>query len=136
MLIGELSIRTGFTRDTIRFYEKKGLIRDGKDERRDNGYKEYSEETAQRLKSIKLMKSFGFTLNEISELLDLIDINQATCGKVSDKAEKKIQLLDEKIKELTEIKTSLRDGLKCCSGDSCHSSSPEENCPAIIAGEM
>ena len=53
MLIGELSKACGLSRDTIRFYEKHGLIAVGKRERRFNNYKEYSEETLKRLLSIK-----------------------------------------------------------------------------------
>ena len=133
MLIGELSKRCGLSRDTIRFYEKHGLIAVGHKERRFNNYKEYSEETLQRLQSIKLIKSFGFTLNEASDLLDLIDVNQATCNNVSEKIGEKVQLLDEKIKELINIRTLLLNGLKNCQGTSCNPLTPEDNCPIIVA---
>lgn len=133
MLIGELSKRSGLSRDTIRFYEKQGLISIGRKERRFNNYKEYSEETLQRLQSIKLIKSFGFTLNEAADLLDLIDVNQATCNNVSDKISNKVQLLDEKIKELITIRTLLLNGLKNCQESSCSPSMPDDNCPIIVA---
>ncbi len=83
MLIGELSSKTGLSRDTIRFYEKQGLISVARKERRFNNYEEYSEETLQRLLSVKVIKSFGFTLNEASDLLDMIEMNEATCNNVS-----------------------------------------------------
>ena len=133
MLIGELSNRCGLSRDTIRFYEKHGLIAVGRKERRFNNYKEYSEETLQRLQSVKLIKSFGFTLNEASDLLDLIDVNQATCNNVSEKISDKVQMLDEKIKELINIRTLLLNGLKNCQGSSCTPTTLEENCPIIVA---
>lgn len=133
MLIGELSKRSGLSRDTIRFYEKHGLITVGRKERRFNNYKEYSEDTLQRLQSVKLIKSFGFTLNEASDLLDLIDVNQATCNNVSDKIGEKVQLLDGKIKELINIRTMLLNGLKNCQGTSCNPSTPDDNCPIIVA---
>lgn len=133
MLIGELSKRCGFSRDTIRFYEKHGLISVGKKERRFNNYKEYSEETLKRLLSIRRVKSFGFTLNEASELLDMIDVNQATCNNVSDKIEEKVSLLDEKIRELIRIRTQLLDGLQKCKGSACNPAHPEDNCEMIVA---
>lgn len=136
MLIGEVSIKTGLSRDTIRFYEKKGLIEVGRKERRDNGYKEYSKDTLMRLKSIKLMKGFGFTLNEVSDLLNLMDLNEATCASVESLAREKMELIKMKIIELEQIKKMLQDGLSNCKGTACNPNLPEENCPAIVAGEM
>src|SRR3989338_1716476 len=72
MLIGELSKRTGLTKDTIRFYEKQGLIPEARKIHTFNNYKEYTEETLNRLLTIKKVKSFGFTLNESAELLDMV----------------------------------------------------------------
>ncbi|MDR3715349.1 MAG: MerR family transcriptional regulator [Puia sp.] len=75
MLIGELVLKSGLSRDTIRFYEKQGLIKIGCKQRRNNNYKEYSEEVLKRLHTIKRMKNFGFTLNEAAGLLDMIEAN-------------------------------------------------------------
>lgn len=136
MLIGEVSSKTGLSRDTIRFYEKKGLIEIGGKERRDNGYKEYSNDTLMRLKSIKLMKGFGFTLNEISDLLDLMVVNEATCTNVESLAREKIEIIKKKISELEQIKKSLQDGLSNCKVTICNTSLPEENCPAILADKI
>src|SRR6266702_4285593 len=100
MLIGELSAKTGLSRDTIRFYEKQGLIEVSRKQRRDNNYKEYSGEVLDRLQTIKRMKNFGFTLNEVADLLDMIEVNEATCDNVSGLIEKKVELLDTKIREM------------------------------------
>ena len=135
MLIGELSKRCGLSRDTIRFYEKHGLISVGRKERLFNNYKDYSEETLQRLMSVKLIKSFGFTLNEASSLLDMIEMNEATCTNVSDKIKEKVRLLDEKIKELRKIKTLLLNGMKNCQGV-CNPSKTEENCHIVVAPKV
>ena len=69
MLIGELAAKSGLSRDTIRFYEKQGLISVSWKERRDNNYKEYSDEVLETLLTIKRVKSFGFTLNEAADLI-------------------------------------------------------------------
>ncbi|MFN0293524.1 MerR family transcriptional regulator [Pedobacter helvus] len=59
MLIGELVAKTGLSRDTVRFYEKQGLIAVGRKQRRENNYKEYSDEVLERLLTIKRLKNFG-----------------------------------------------------------------------------
>jgi DNA-binding transcriptional MerR regulator len=82
MLIGELSKRSGLTSDTIRFYEKQGLIKIGRREWRVNNYKEYPESVLRRLLLLKKIKSYGFTLNESAEIIALIDANLASCDRV------------------------------------------------------
>lgn len=74
MLIGELSAKTGLSRDTIRFYEKQGLIKVSRGQRRDNNYKEYPEEVVDRLLTVKRLKGLGFTLNESGDLLAMIGL--------------------------------------------------------------
>src|SRR5205085_653931 len=117
MLIGELSKRTGCSRDTIRFYEKLGLIKLDKKQRRLNNYKEYSNETAQRLLSINRAKSFGFTLSEISELIFLEEQNSISCAILSEKIGIKIDDIDRKIKELTVLKNKLIFSVENCHGN-------------------
>ena len=71
MLIGELDERTGLTKDTIRFYEKKGLIALDRKSRRENNYKEYPAQVLEKLMLIRKLKDMGFTLNEIDTFLAL-----------------------------------------------------------------
>lgn len=132
MLVGELSKRTGLTRDTIRFYEKHGLIAVGKKERRYNNYKEYSDETLRRLMSIRLIKSLGFTLNEVAEVLDMMDMRQATCDNMVEKFEDKVQRIDGRIRELLSMRAVLLHGLSKCKS-SCCSPAEGENC-GMVAG--
>lgn len=79
MWIGELSWRISLLRDIICYYEKRGLIKVGFFILEFNNYKEYFEFVLWRLLLIKEMKIFGFLLNEIGELLDLIDRNEVNC---------------------------------------------------------
>ena len=130
MLIGELSVKTGLSRDTIRFYEKQGLVQVGRKERRDNNYKEYPEGMVARLLTIKRMKNFGFTLNEVADLLDMIEVNEATCDNVSGLIEKKVELLDTKIKEMIMFRNQLITGVQKCK-DCCKPEQPEENCAIL-----
>lgn len=130
MLIGELSERTGLSRDTIRFYEKEGLIAVGRKERRFNNYKEYSEETFQKLVTIKRIKGFGFTLNETAEFLQLIDSNAASCDNVAAKIGDKVELITQKIKELELLKSSMIESVQTCV-TCCQPASATENCALL-----
>ncbi|MEX2483480.1 MAG: MerR family transcriptional regulator [Brumimicrobium sp.] len=135
MLIGEIVNKTGLTKDTIRFYEKHGLIRIGRKDRRENNYKEYSEEVLNRLLTIKRLKGFGFTLNEISDVLDMIEIDQANCNNMKGKIEDKVDLLDVKIRELIEVRSLLLKGAsKCQSG--CTPSNLDANCGVLVTDEF
>ena len=131
MLIGELSAKTGLSRDTIRFYERQGLIQVTSKQRRENNYKEYTEEVLNRLQTIIRMKNFGFTLNEAADLLDMIEENDATCNNVSDLIEKKVELLDTKIREMIALRNQLLAGVQKCN-DCCTPGQPEENCPILV----
>jgi DNA-binding transcriptional MerR regulator len=130
MLIGELSRLTGFSRDTIRFYEKEGLIKLGRKQRRANNYKDYPEEILRKLLIIKRLKGFGFTLNESSDLIALIEENMASCSTVNGKVESKVQIIDEKIKELQQIKDMLLKGVELCLNGSAPSA--DRNCVMLV----
>ena len=119
MLIGELSKRTGFSHDTIRFYEKKGLIDVNKKERRENNYKEYPETVFERLVLIKTVKELGFTLNEIDEFISAWGEESASCSNLTNHLTDKINRVDEQIKLLQAIKSKLNTSLEKCLSDNC-----------------
>lgn len=104
MRIGEISSKSGLTKDTIRFYEKKGLITVNRTNSEWNNYKEYSHKNLRRLLMIKKAKEFDFTLKEIAELLELFELNSANCSTLSTTASSKISEIDSKIKELKKVK--------------------------------
>jgi DNA-binding transcriptional MerR regulator len=135
MLIGQLVKETGLSKDTIRFYEKHGLISVSRKERRENNYKEYSDDVLQRLLTIKRLKNFGFTLNEVADLLDMIEVNEASCKNVSHKISEKVTLLDEKLRELIAIRTMLINGVSKCVDD-CSPGQLEENCPILVSDDF
>ncbi len=106
MLVGQLSKLTGFSKDTIRYYEKIGLIekpfRNSK-----SGYKEYSISVYQRLLSIKRLKAYGFTLEEIREILVLRDISAIDEHKTIQLIEQKIVHLEIQIDQMLQYKNRL-----------------------------
>lgn len=107
MLIGEINKKTGLSRDTIRFYEKKGLLKVERTKSEFNNYKEYTSKHLQRLLLIKKAKRFGFTLNEIANLLELIDEKGASCSMLQEVIDEKIEDINRKIQELQDFKTSI-----------------------------
>jgi DNA-binding transcriptional MerR regulator len=119
MLIGELVERTGLTKDTIRFYEKKGLISLDRQSRRENNYKEYSEQVLDKLMLIRKLKDMGFTLNEIDTFLELWREEDASCKNLKFTLENKITLINEQMQRLHELKSRLSDSLTKCNNDDC-----------------
>lgn len=107
MLIGQLSKRTGFSKDTIRYYEKIALIVPPKKKRPDRKYKDYPEELVYVLKAIRKYKELGFTLEEIRELLVLQSIQVLDISKLIQVVERKIAGIDATIDKLHAMKLKL-----------------------------
>ena len=128
MLIGELSKRTGFSHDTIRFYEKKGLIDVNKKERRDNNYKEYPETVYDRLILIKTIKGLGFTLNEIDDFINAWSEESASCNQLTHHLTDKITRVNDQINLLQDIRQRLTDSLTKCQSNNCEFDKMVPNC--------
>jgi MerR family copper efflux transcriptional regulator len=115
MLIGELAQKTGTSKETIRYYERIGLVEP--DQRRDSGYREYTQEEVKKLHFINRAKQLGFTLNEISELLELEVNNETSCEPVRRKATDKLENVQQKIKALRHIEEVLQSLITACNHD-------------------
>lgn len=126
--IGTLAKRADVNIETIRYYERRGLI--PKPHRRDSGYREYSDETTRRILFIKRAKDLGFSLNEIYELLSLKVTPGTTCSDVKRKAEGKMADIEGKIKILRHMKKALLKLSKECRG-----TGPASECPILEALE-
>ncbi|PJZ48827.1 MerR family transcriptional regulator [Leptospira saintgironsiae] len=111
-LIGQLAEKVGVSTDTIRYYEKEGLIRS---HRHTNNYRIYSESDLKKLGFISKAQGSGFTLREIKELLSLIDEGRRDCADYENVAKQKVNEIESKIKVLEEYKNSLIYSLECCS---------------------
>lgn len=112
MRIGSLAEASGLSRDTLRFYEERGLIRSA---RGSNGYRIYQPETLQLLGYIRSAQKLGFSLNEIGASLpalwDAPEPDQAVAALLGEKA----AIIDQKIAELVQLKQDLlqRAALVC-----------------------
>lgn len=115
--IGELATIAKVSRDTLRFYEKYGLITPS--ERNSAGYRLYSESDAHRISFILSAKEVGFTLNEIHQLLTLeVSKDQQSCQDVKEFVDNKINIVNQRLKEMRRIKQSLQTlSDACCGGD-------------------
>ncbi len=107
MLIGQLARRSGFSRDTIRYYEKIGLLELPVNTRNPNGYRNYPEEALHILAAIRKYKDLGFTLEEIRELLVLQSIQVLDVSKLIKVVELKITGIDAELERLHEARLRL-----------------------------
>src|SRR3989338_7084100 len=104
--IGKVAGLTGVGIETLRFYEREGLIPEPP--RRGSGYREYPPVIVDRIHFIKRAKDLGFTLAEIRELLSLSVGPKSTCADVKKKAEEKITEVEVKIADLKRIQKALQ----------------------------
>lgn len=113
MLIRELSQKTGVSKNTIRFYEKAGLL-DANIDHGENNYRHYDDEAVARLAFIKQGKALGFTLNEIKKAIDEWDT--LLPGDKVRITRNKIEKVDEKIGQLQQSRHYLVEKLKRLEG--------------------
>jgi MerR family transcriptional regulator, copper efflux regulator len=107
MLIGELAQRTGLSKDTIRFYEKLGLIEAKARQAGTRTYMEFDPEMLERVLIITQGKSLGFTLNEIKHLIDTWGSGSVTIAEKLKVIDRKLEEISEKMRQLEEIKLYL-----------------------------
>lgn len=115
--IGELAALASVSRDTLRFYEKQGLITPVK--RNNVGYRLYSETDVNRVSFIISAKEVGFTLNEIHQLLELeVTKDEKSCQDIKQFVDAKISIVNERLEDIKRIKKSLQTlSNACCGGD-------------------
>ncbi len=108
MKIGTLAKATGVTRDTIRLYERMEIIKNVTRPYEFNNYKEYGEENIEKIKLILMMKKFGMSLKECKFVLDKMETNNFDLDFQKQFVNQKISEIDQKIKELQELKRTLK----------------------------
>ncbi len=126
LTIGKLSKRTDVSIDSIRFYERQGLL--AAPARTESNYRVYPVEAANRLKFIKKAQKLGFSLSEIQELLDLSHDPLASKSDVKEKTVNKIEDIKNRIQDLSRMLKALEQLNESCDG---HGSIDE--CPILKA---
>ncbi|WP_321397693.1 heavy metal-responsive transcriptional regulator [Emcibacter sp.] len=115
MTIGKLAKATGVSTETIRYYERCGLL--PPPDRLPSGYRVYRPESRNRLSFIKQAQNLGFTLQEIEELIALTADDEADCAMVAEKARHKLEEIVRKIKTLKKMRAGLEILSRRCPGD-------------------
>ena len=126
LTIGAVAKRVGVAIDTIRYYEREGLLPEPL--RRASGYRSYDEGTIAQLRFIRRAKELGFTLEEIRELLALSADRQRGVKAVKKRAEQRLAAIEQRIAELQRVRDGLAQLVASCPGHG----RPEE-CPILRA---
>lgn len=126
LTISAVARAAGVGVETVRFYERKGLIE--RPARPDSGHRRYGEDVPRRLRFIRHAQELGFSLREIGALLELrVDAN-VSCADVKAKALGKIAEVEEKIASLERMRGTLIAITETCAGEG-----PTTECPILDA---
>jgi len=125
---GEVARRAGVHKETVRYYEKRGLIPEP--DRRRSGYRIFTKKHIDRIRFIKRAQELGFTLSEIKELLELRLDDETTCSEIRQEAQLKYRDVAERIEDLERIKETLVNLI-----DECEAGGPKSDCPILEALE-
>jgi MerR family copper efflux transcriptional regulator len=126
LTIGQVAHHAGVGVETIRFYEREGLLEEPP--RRASGYRQYPEHVVKRIHFIKRAQQLGFSLKEITELLMLRVDGHTSCEEVKQHAEAKIADVERKLLELQRMRQALLHVAALCTGQG-----PASACPMLEA---
>lgn len=126
LTIGKVARGAGLAIDTVRYYEREGLIE--KPARSAAGYRRYRPEVVARLRFIRQAKDLGFSLKEIKELLSLRVRAGCSCGDVKARTELKIADIDRRMVQLKRMRQALAKLAATCTGRG-----PVSECPILEA---
>ncbi len=111
---GRLARLTGVNRETIRYYERRGLL--GAPPRSLSGYRVYPREAINVVRFIKRAQALGFSLREVAELLALSGDSGADCADIRETASRKLEDIEAKIRGLQSMRKTLKKIIKTCPG--------------------
>lgn len=114
MKIGEVARRVGIPIDTVRYYERNGLL--PPPARRASGYRDYHDSDIARLNFVLHAKALGFTLIEIRELLQLSDAVEGDMANIRGLAASKLQDIEQRIAQLARVRDALKGLVDACPG--------------------
>ena len=122
--ISELAKRANVNIETIRYYERRGLL--AEPPRNKSGHRRYTTEALERTEFIKRCQSLGFSLKEIQDILELRVTSTSTCSDMKLRVTEKLATVDKKIEELIRIRDALDRLHKKCTGKG-----PISKCPIL-----
>ena len=128
--IGHVANETGLSIDTIRFYEKQGLLK--RSPRTEGGFRLFGAGDIETLKFVRKAQELGFSLNEIRELLILRAEHVPACSHVKELLDQKLKAVEQKITELGSLALSLKRALQKCKRELKVPAPGHENCCPVL----
>jgi len=116
-LIGELAARSGLEPQTIRYYERRGIL--SRPVRTAAGYRRYDERAIEELELVKGARSLGFSLNEIKDILGIVRARPARCSPVLQVARRRLAELDDVLASMKRKRTALAAAIDRCGPRPC-----------------
>ena len=117
MRIGEIAARSGVTVDTVRFYERLGVL--PSPEREPSGYRNYAAETVERIQLTRELQAIGFSLKEVIDALAAHDAGGATCESERWRLDGVLARVDAKLAELDALRGRIVEARDACAGGRC-----------------
>ncbi len=117
MKIGTVAASTDLSVDTIRYYERRGLI--DAPARRPSGYRDYAPSVVDRLLTIRSLQELGLTLDEIADMLADHDAGEATCDNQRWRLDAVVERIDARISGLTALRATITDRRAACEQGTC-----------------
>lgn len=115
MRIGELARATGTKAETIRYYEREGILPPA--DRTDSNYRDYSADHVAALNFVRRSRELGFGMAQVRNLLALSDSDDKRCEDVDRLVQQQIDEVDRKIAGLTQLREELSQMLRSCDGE-------------------
>lgn len=117
MKIGDVATRAGVTVDTVRFYERVGVL--PPPARMPSGYRDFAPETVERIQLTRELQAIGFTLNDVIDALAAHDTGGATCESERWRLEAALNRVDAKLAELRAVRRRIVQAQKACADGRC-----------------
>ena len=117
LLIGELAARSGLKPQTIRYYERLGVL--SRPVRTAAGYRRYDERALEELALVKAARSLGFSLNEVKGILGVVRAGPARCSPVLEVARRRLAELDDVLASMKQTRTALAAAIDRCGPRPC-----------------
>ena len=117
MRIGEIAKRAGVTVDTVRFYERVGVL--PAPARTESGYRDYEPETVERIQLTRELQGIGFTLSDAVDALAAHDAGGATCESERWRLQAALDRVDARLAELTALRGRIVDAQQACADGRC-----------------
>ena len=123
MKIGQIAEQAGVSIDTIRFYERRGVL--PRPERMASGYRTYTHATVERIRFARRLQSLGFNLDEVIDALHATDRGDVSCASERWRLEAVVERIDAQIAELRAVRREARKVIAACDQGRCVFADPD-----------